>query len=70
MTLFYYIEHLQGHLYVRCKTGSKLYLGDQGTITNTYVLGGNIYTLYDSDLGKMILSNGTAWVNLDGTALA
>ena len=27
-------------------------------------------TLYDSNLGKMILSNGTAWVNLDGTALA
>lgn len=26
-------------------------------------------TYYDSDLGKMILWNGTAWVNMDGTAL-
>lgn len=26
--------------------------------------------IYDSDLGKLILWNGTAWVNLDGTALS
>ena len=25
--------------------------------------------IYDSDLGKLILWNGTAWVNLDGTSL-
>ena len=25
--------------------------------------------IYDSDLGKLILWNGTAWVNLDGTPL-
>ncbi len=25
--------------------------------------------IYDSTLGKLILSNGTAWVNLDGTSL-
>lgn len=27
------------------------------------------FTYYDSTLGKMILSNGTAWVNMDGTSL-
>ena len=26
--------------------------------------------IYDSDLAKLILWNGTAWVNLDGTALS
>lgn len=26
--------------------------------------------IYDSTLGKLILWNGTAWVNLDGTALS
>ena len=26
--------------------------------------------IYDSDLDKLILWNGTAWVNLDGTALS
>ena len=26
--------------------------------------------IYDSDLGKLILWNGTAWVNLDGIALS
>jgi len=25
--------------------------------------------MYDSTLGKIILSNGTAWVNVDGSAL-
>lgn len=28
------------------------------------------FTYYDTTLGKMIMSNGTAWVNLDGTALS
>ena len=27
------------------------------------------FTFYDSTLGKMILCNGTAWVNMDGTSL-
>ena len=26
--------------------------------------------IYDADLGKLIIWNGTAWVNLDGTALS
>lgn len=28
------------------------------------------FTYFDTDLGKMIVSNGTAWVNMDGTALS
>lgn len=28
------------------------------------------FTYFDTDLGKMIVSNGTDWVNMDGTALA
>ena len=32
--------------------------GQQGTV------------IYDNDLGKLILWNGTAWVNVDGTALS
>lgn len=30
----------------------------------------NGVVIYDSDMGKLILCNGTAWVNLDGTALS
>lgn len=26
--------------------------------------------IFDTDLGKMIVSNGTDWVNMDGTALS
>lgn len=37
------------------------------TIQGNYIEG---QTLYDSSLKKMKLWNGTAWVNLDGTALA
>ena len=28
------------------------------------------FTYFDTNLGKMIVSNGTAWVNMDGTALS
>ena len=28
------------------------------------------FTFFDTDLGKMIVSNGTSWVNMDGTALS
>ena len=28
------------------------------------------FTYFDTDLGKMIVSNGTSWVNMDGTALS
>ena len=28
------------------------------------------FTYFDTDLGKMIVSNGAAWVNMDGTALS
>ena len=42
------------------------------TVERPSLIAGN-YTgsvIYDSDLGKLILYNGTAWVNLDGTPLS
>lgn len=36
--------------------------------TLTSLVGGG-FTYFDTDLGKLILWNGTAWVNVDGTAL-
>ena len=41
------------------------------SIANRPTLTGEIGSvIYDTDLAKLILWNGTAWVNLDGTALS
>lgn len=45
--------------------------GSYTTLTRPSANGENIgVVIYDSDLRKLILCNGTAWVNLDGTALS
>lgn len=43
-----------------------------GTTTNRPAasLAGIGFTYFDTNLGKMIVSNGTAWINIDGTALS
>ena len=43
------------------------YILERVSITGTYKEG---QIIYDSTIKKMKLWNGTAWVNLDGTALA
>ena len=44
-------------------------IGDTNSrpLLNNHKMG---YQYYDTDLKKTILWNGTAWVNMDGTALA
>ena len=40
------------------------------TANRPTLTGENGSVIYDADLAKLILWNGTAWVNLDGTALS
>lgn len=43
---------------------------DEGATALRPTIANKGFTFYDSTIGKMIMWNGSAWVNLDGTALA